>query len=227
MCGQEGDEAVRGPSATLRDSSQVECGNHSSSMLVGNLSLSDCLNARQRILSGIKSGAGRASKHGGIEGGDRRLSGAGRGRLGGSWWRRRLRGGCPGDCPGDGGAVGFAWDEFFEGELANQHTRNAYSRAVRDFLAVAEGETPQIGVEQARTLLKSIDVFSPVGLRDRAVLAVLVYPAARVGAASRARSRCATTSNSSCGSTSKPPGSPKADSSARRTARPRRSPRTP
>src|SRR5512135_2250693 len=43
MCGQEGDEAVRGPSATLRDSSQVECGNHSSSMLVGNLSLSDCL----------------------------------------------------------------------------------------------------------------------------------------------------------------------------------------
>src|SRR5512135_849752 len=43
MCGQEGDEAVRGPSATLRDSSQVECANHSSSMLVGNLSLSDCL----------------------------------------------------------------------------------------------------------------------------------------------------------------------------------------
>src|SRR5512135_1452022 len=43
MCGQEGDEAVRGPSATLRDSSQVECGNHSWSMLVGNLSLSDCL----------------------------------------------------------------------------------------------------------------------------------------------------------------------------------------
>src|SRR5512135_1033989 len=42
MCGQEGDEAVRGPSATLRDSSQVECGNHSSSMLVGSLSLSDC-----------------------------------------------------------------------------------------------------------------------------------------------------------------------------------------
>src|SRR5512142_886602 len=46
MCGQEGDEAVRGPSATLRDSSQVECGNHSSSMLVGNLSLSDCLTPR-------------------------------------------------------------------------------------------------------------------------------------------------------------------------------------
>src|SRR5512135_3700837 len=44
-CGQEGDEAVRGPSATLRDSSQVECGNHSSSMLVGNLSLSDCLSS--------------------------------------------------------------------------------------------------------------------------------------------------------------------------------------
>src|SRR5512142_2127856 len=46
MCGQEGDEAVRGPSATLRDSSQVECGNHSSSMLVGSLSLSDRLRSR-------------------------------------------------------------------------------------------------------------------------------------------------------------------------------------
>src|SRR5512135_2770207 len=46
MCGQEGDEAVRGPSTTLRDYSQVESGNHSSSMLVGNLSLSDCLTER-------------------------------------------------------------------------------------------------------------------------------------------------------------------------------------
>ena len=39
--------------------------------------------------------------------------------------------------------------------------------------------------EQARTLLKSIDVSNPVGLRDRAVLAVLVYTAARVGAVSK------------------------------------------
>ena len=45
-----------------------------------------------------------------------------------------------------------------------------------------EGKTPEIGVEQARTLLTSIDVTNPVGLRDRAILAVLAYTAARVGA---------------------------------------------
>jgi len=39
-----------------------------------------------------------------------------------------------------GAAARFAWDEFFEGELANHHTRKAYSRAVRDFLAWAEGQ---------------------------------------------------------------------------------------
>jgi integrase/recombinase XerD len=50
---------------------------------------------------------------------------------------------------------------------------------------VVEGKTPEIGVEQARTLLKSIDVSNPVGLRDRAVLAVLVYTAARVGAVAK------------------------------------------
>ena len=51
--------------------------------------------------------------------------------------------------------------------------------------AVVEGKTPQIGVEQARALLKSIDVSNPVGLRDRAVLAVLVYTAVRVGAVAK------------------------------------------
>lgn len=45
--------------------------------------------------------------------------------------------------------------------------------------------TPEIGAEQARTLLRSIDASNVVGLRDRAVLAVLVYTAARVGAVAR------------------------------------------
>jgi integrase/recombinase XerD len=149
-----------------------------------------------------------------------------------------------------GAAAGFAWDEFFEGELANAHTRRAYSQAVRDFLAwaegrqldlvritpgdigsylravpwsvptkklrlaalrrffdrlvnrhvcvinpaatvraeryaVVEGKTPQLGVKQARDLLESIDVSNVVGLRDRAVLAVLAYTAARVGAVAK------------------------------------------
>jgi len=144
----------------------------------------------------------------------------------------------------------FAWEEFFQAEIANAHTRKNYLHAVRQFLAwvegrglelpritpgdvgaylqglelgiptkklhlaalrrffdrlvnrhacvinpaatvkaeryaVVEGKTPQIGPEQVRTLLKSIDVSNPVGLRDRAILAVLVYTAARVGAVAK------------------------------------------
>ena len=101
---------------------------------------------------------------------------------------------------------------------------------------MVEGKTPQIDVKQARTLLKSIDVSNLVGLRDRAILAVLIYTAARVGAVAKltvkslkhdgtqyslrfsekggksARSRCGTTSRNSCGSTLRPRrlgGSPK------------------
>jgi site-specific recombinase XerD len=149
-----------------------------------------------------------------------------------------------------GRSAEFAWEEFFQAEIANAYTRKNYLLAVRRFLAwveerdielpritpgdvgaylqalevgvptkrvhlaalrrffdrlvnrhvcvinpaatvkaeryaVIEGKTPQIGVEQARTLLKSIDVSNPVGLRDRAVLAVLVYTAARVGAVAK------------------------------------------
>lgn len=149
-----------------------------------------------------------------------------------------------------GKAAEFAWEEFFQAELANAHTRKNYMHAVRGFLAwvegrglelpritpadvgeylqgldlavptkklhlaalrrffdrlvnrhvcvinpaatvkaerysVVEGKTPEIAAEQARTLLRSIDVSNPVGLRDRAVLAVLVYTAARVGAVAK------------------------------------------
>lgn len=149
-----------------------------------------------------------------------------------------------------GKAAAFAWEEFFQAELANAHTRKNYMHAVRKFLAwaegrglelprvapgdvgeylqglelavptkklhlaalrrffdrlvnrhacvinpaatvkseryaVVEGKTPEIGPDPARTLLKSIDVSDPVGLRDRAVLAVLIYTAARVGAVAK------------------------------------------
>ena len=149
-----------------------------------------------------------------------------------------------------GRSAEFAWEEFFQAEIANAHTRKNYLHAVRKFLAwvegaasscrgsppatsastsrawslsvptkklhlaalrrffdrlvnrhacvinpaatvkaehyaVVEGKTPQIGPAQVRTLLKSIDVSNPVGLRDRAILAVLVYTAARVGAVAK------------------------------------------
>jgi site-specific recombinase XerD len=144
----------------------------------------------------------------------------------------------------------FAWEEFFQAEIANVHTRKNYMHAVKQFLAwvesrgrelprvspgdvgeylqglelatptkklhlaalrrffdrlvnrhvcvinpaatvkaerhsVVEGKTPDIGPAQARVLLKSIAVADPVGLRDRAVLAVLIYTAARVGAVAK------------------------------------------
>ena len=153
-----------------------------------------------------------------------------------------------------GKAAGFAWEEFFQGEIANAHTRKNYVHAVRKFLAwaktkdlellditpglvgkyfqeldvavptkklhlaalrkffdrlvnrhavvinpaatvraerysVVEGKTPEIQRKQAETLIKSIDTTSTEpgsrGLRDRAILAVLAYTAARVGAVAK------------------------------------------
>jgi integrase/recombinase XerD len=146
-----------------------------------------------------------------------------------------------------GAAATFAWEEFFQAQLRNPHTRALYRRAVLRFLAwlqpqgiplaqvtpgmvgsyfdghtgslptrkvelaglrrffdvlvqrhvlilnpaasvrgeryqVVEGLTPEITVEQARTLLKSLRTDSLAGLRDRAVIATLIYTAARAGA---------------------------------------------
>jgi hypothetical protein len=41
-----------------------------------------------------------------------------------------------------GPADGFAWDEFFAGQLRNRHTRAAYLLAVRRFLAWAGQRAP-------------------------------------------------------------------------------------
>jgi integrase/recombinase XerD len=48
--------------------------------------------------------------------------------------------------------------------------------------SVTEGKTPEITVDQERVLLASIPTADIVGLRDRAIAAVLIYTAARVGA---------------------------------------------
>jgi len=207
-----------------------------------------------------------------------------------------------------GKAAEFAWEEFFQAELANAHTRKNYMHAVRIFLVwveqrglelprvspgdvgeylegldlatptkklhlaglrrffdrlvnrhvtvinpaatvkaerytVVEGKTPEISADQARTLLRSIDASNPVGLRDRAVLAVLIYTAARVGAVAKltmknfvndgsqytlrfaekgGKSRCGTIWSNSCCPISRPRTSPKAPSFALRTASRRR-----
>lgn len=51
----------------------------------------------------------------------------------------------------------------------------------------AEGKTPEIGVIKARSLLDSIDTSTLIGKRDKAIIAVMIYTAARVGAVAALR----------------------------------------
>jgi site-specific recombinase XerD len=53
--------------------------------------------------------------------------------------------------------------------------------------SVKKGKTPVLTAEEARTLLDSIDVSTPVGLRDRALIALMVYTFGRVGAVTKMR----------------------------------------
>jgi integrase/recombinase XerD len=53
--------------------------------------------------------------------------------------------------------------------------------------AVVEGKTPAISPDQARALLAAIDTSTAVGIRDRAVIATLIYTAARAGAVASLR----------------------------------------
>ncbi|MFS0851488.1 tyrosine-type recombinase/integrase [Novosphingobium panipatense] len=45
------------------------------------------------------------------------------------------------------------------------------------------GRTPVLNAEEARLLIDSIDLAAPTGLRDRALIALMVYSFARIGAA--------------------------------------------
>ena len=53
--------------------------------------------------------------------------------------------------------------------------------------SVAEGKTAELAIEQARKLFRAIAASHVVGLRDRAVLGVLAYTGARVGAVAKLR----------------------------------------
>jgi site-specific recombinase XerC len=55
--------------------------------------------------------------------------------------------------------------------------------------SAVEGRTPEISVEQSRRLLASIRLASAIDYRDRAVIAVLIYTAAREGAVAGLRLR--------------------------------------
>lgn len=49
--------------------------------------------------------------------------------------------------------------------------------------SVKKGKTPVLTAEEARALIDSIDITTPMGLRDRALIGLMVYTFARVGAA--------------------------------------------
>lgn len=115
---------------------------------------------------------------------------------------------------GRGELVNIApWDvALYFGELAKTTsiaTRNQHLSALRHFFdgmvtrhavvlnpalsvrgercTAIEGKTPEISIEQARTLLTSVTTTHVVGLRDRALLAILVYTSARAGAVAKLR----------------------------------------
>jgi site-specific recombinase XerD len=48
---------------------------------------------------------------------------------------------------------------------------------------VTVGKTPVLSPEEARTLIDSIDIVTPAGLRDRALIGLMVFSFARIGAA--------------------------------------------
>ena len=77
---------------------------------------------------------------------------------------------------------------FFD-RLVNRHVvmlnPAASVRGVKD--ETVEGKTPEITVDQARTLLASVDTGHIVGLRDKAILATLAYTACRAGAVAKLR----------------------------------------
>jgi len=77
---------------------------------------------------------------------------------------------------------------FFD-EMVLRHATflNPAASVRADRLQAIEGKTPEITVKQARHLLASIDTSHVVGLRDRAIIGVLIYTAARVGAVARLR----------------------------------------
>ncbi len=53
--------------------------------------------------------------------------------------------------------------------------------------SVTEGRPAELAIEQARKFFQSINTGHVVGLRDRAVLGVLAYTGARIGAVAKLR----------------------------------------
>lgn len=77
---------------------------------------------------------------------------------------------------------------FFD-VLVNRHVLilNPAATVRGERYQAVEGKTPEITRDQARALLASIDTSRPVGRRDKAIIATLIYTAARAGAVANLR----------------------------------------
>jgi site-specific recombinase XerD len=77
---------------------------------------------------------------------------------------------------------------FFDGMVTRHAIALNPTLSVRgERYAAIEGKTPEISIDQARQLLASLDTTHVVGLRDRAILAILVYTSSRAGAVAKLR----------------------------------------
>jgi site-specific recombinase XerD len=75
---------------------------------------------------------------------------------------------------------------FFDGMVTRHAIVLNPALSVRgERYSVMEGKTPEIPIPDARKLLASMDTSHVVGLRDRALLAVLVYTGSRAGAVAK------------------------------------------
>ncbi|MGE0756642.1 MAG: tyrosine-type recombinase/integrase [Pirellulaceae bacterium] len=81
-------------------------------------------------------------------------------------------------------AIRMMFDWFVTGQIVATNPASAV-RGPRH--VVKRGKTPVLTAEQARTLLDSIDTTTLVGHRDRALIGVMVYSFARVGAVTAMR----------------------------------------
>lgn len=64
---------------------------------------------------------------------------------------------------------------------------NPASSVRRPKHVVKKGKTPVLSVDEARKLIDGIDISFPIGLRDRALIGIMVYTFARVGAVIKMR----------------------------------------
>lgn len=79
---------------------------------------------------------------------------------------------------------------FFDGMVTRHAIALNPALSVRtERFTVMEGKTPEITVKQARMLLQSIDTSNTIGLRDKSIISILIYTAARVGAVSKLKVR--------------------------------------